>query len=269
MKGLNIVVCVKVVPKNEEIKLDPETMGVDRRGVDSIINPPDKNAVEAAVRLKEIYGGKITLISMAPPGFDDFFHLMLAMGADDMILLSDRSFALADSYPTVLTLAAGIEKIAAENGGVDLVLAGVESADGATGNVPPGLGEALNYSQATYAEEVDYDAENKRFIINRATGSGHEIISIPQPAVVSVEMGMNSPRFPNFYKKVELDENYKMQVWDNSVLKLEADKIGLPGSFTTVSELIQAKSRERKHEKIDGTPEEIAEKLADIIIENM
>lgn len=265
MKGLNIVVCVKVVPKNDEIKLDPETMGVDRRGVESVINPPDKNAVEAAVRLKEIYGGKITLISMAPPGLDDFFHLMLAMGADDMILLSDRKFALADSYPTVLTLAAGIKKI----GDVDLVLAGVESADGATGNVPPGLGEALNFSQATYAEEVDYDAENKRFIINRATGSGYEIISIPQPAVVSVEMGMNSPRFPNFYRKAELDKNYKMQVWDNSVLKLEDDKIGLPGSFTTVSDLIQAKSRVRKHEKIEGTPEEIAEKLADIIIENM
>lgn len=265
MSGLNIVVCVKVVPKSSEIKIDPETMGVDRRGVDSIINPPDKNAIEAAVHLKEMYGGKVTLISMAPPFVDDFMRLMMAMGADDAIIVSDRAFALADTYPTVLTLAAGIKKI----GDVDLVLCGVESADGGTGNVPPGLGEALNYSQATYAEEVDFDAEGDRFIVNRANGTGHEIIGIPKPAVVSMELGANSPRFPDFHRKNDLDKNFEITIWDNSVLKLPADKIGLPGSFTIVDSLIEAKLRDRKNEKIEGTPEEIAEKLSDIIIANM
>ncbi len=265
MKGLNIVVCVKVVPKNSEIRIDPETNGVDRRGVDSIINPPDKNAVEAAVRLKELYGGKVTLLSMAPPGLDDFFHQMMAMGADEFVLLSDRAFALADSYPTVHTLAAGIRKI----GKVDLVLAGVESADGGTGNVPPGLGEALEFTQATYAEEIDYNSEEKRFIIHRMNGSGHEVISIPSPSVVSIELGVNSPRFPDFRRKLDLDENYKMTVWSNKDLELPEDKRGLSGSFTTVEEFVEAKKRERKHERIEGTPEEIADKLADLILENM
>ena len=265
MSGLNIVVCVKVVPKSSEIKIDPETNGVDRRGVDSIINPPDKNAIEAAVLLKELYGGKVTLLTMAPPFVDDFMRLMMAMGADDAIIVSDRAFALADSFPTVHTLAAGINKI----GNVDLVLTGVESADGGTGNVPPGLGEALNFSQATYAEEVDFDAEGDRFIVNRANGSGHEIIAIPRPAVVSMELGANSPRFPNFHRKNDLDENFKVTIWDNSVLKLPKDRIGLTGSFTTVDELVEAKLRDRKHEMIEGTPEEIAEKLSEIIIANM
>lgn len=265
MSGLNIVVCVKVVPKNSEIKFNPETKGVDRRGVESIINPPDKNAVEAAVHLKEIYGGKVTLISMAPPGLDDFFNQMLAMGADEMVLLSDRAFALADSFPTVHTLAAGIKKL----GDVDLVLTGVESADGGTGNVPPGLGEALEFHQATYAEEIDYNSEEGRFIIHRLNGNGFEIVSIPKPAVVSMEMGANSPRFPNFRKKVELDQNYKMTVWSNADLELPENRRGLSGSFTIVDELVEAKKRERKHEKVTGTPEEIAEKLSDIIIQNM
>ncbi|MCY3411990.1 MAG: electron transfer flavoprotein subunit beta/FixA family protein [Candidatus Heimdallarchaeota archaeon] len=265
MSGLNIVCCVKVVPKNSEIKIDPETKGVDRRGVDSIINGPDKNAVEAAVRLKELYGGKVTLLSMAPPGFDDFWHILMAMGCDEMVLLSDRAFALADSYPTVLTLAEGIKKI----GNVDLVLTGVESADGGTGNVPPGLGEALGFSQATYVEEIDYDAEKERFIVHRLNGNGHEVIGIPKPAVASIELAANSPRFPDFRKKVDLDANYKLTVWSNEDLQLPENKRGLSGSFTIVDRFVEAKSRERKHEKVTGTNEEIAEKLADIIIQNM
>lgn len=262
MNGLNIVVCVKVVPKPSEVKLDPETKALDRRDADSIINPPDKNAVEAAVALKQAYGGKVTLLSMAPPFFDDFMRLMMAMGADDAILVSDRAFAGADSYPTVLTLAEGIKKI----GDVDLVLTGVESADGGTGNVPPGLGEALNFSLATYAEEVDYDASEGRFLVNRVNGNGHELISIPKPAVVSMELGANSPRFPNFTRKKQLDADFKVKIWDNSVLQLPENKIGFPGSFTTVEDLVDATLAERKHEKITGTDEEIADKLADIIL---
>ena len=97
-EGLNIVVLVKVVPKSDQVKMDPETNTLDRRDAESIINPPDKNAVETAVSLKEKYGGKVTLMSMAPPFVDDFMRLMIAMGADDAILLSDRAFAMADTY---------------------------------------------------------------------------------------------------------------------------------------------------------------------------
>ncbi|MHA2172494.1 MAG: electron transfer flavoprotein subunit beta/FixA family protein, partial [Candidatus Kariarchaeaceae archaeon] len=152
--GLNIVVMVKIVPKSDQVKMDPETNALIRN-VESIINPPDKNAVETAVALKEKYGGKVTLMSMAPPFIDDFMRLMIAMGADDAILLSDREFAMADTYPTTLVLAEGVKKL----GNVDLVICGVESADGGTGNVPPGLAEWLDFSQATYVEEVDYDKD--------------------------------------------------------------------------------------------------------------
>ncbi len=263
--GLNIVVLVKVVPKPEEVKLDPETKGVDRAGAESIINPPDKNAVEVAVSLKEKFGGKVTLLSMAPPFVDGFMRLMMAMGADDAILLSDRAFALADTYPTNLVLAAGIEKI----GNVDLVLCGEESADGGTGNVPPGVAEFLNFSQATYAEDVDYNTAEGRFIIQRSLTNGHEIISIPKPAVVAIELGINSPRFPDFEQKIKLDENYKMTIWGNDVMGLDPEKIGLPGSYTIVDSLIEAEGRDRKKERITGSPREIAEKLSEIILENM
>ncbi len=263
--GLNIVVCVKVVPKPEEIKINPETNAVDRRGAESVINPPDKNAIEVAVNLKERFGGKVTLLSMAPPFFDDFMRLMMAMGADDAVLVSDRAFAGADSYPTVVTIGEGIKKV----GKVDLVLTGEESSDGGTGNVPPGLSQYLGFSDATYADEVDYDAENGRFLVTRSINNGHEIVSIPKPAVVSIELGANSPRFPNFYIKEDLDKNFKVKIWDNKVLQIPEDKIGFAGSYTTVDGVIEAEGRERKKEKIEGTPREIAEKLADIILANM
>jgi electron transfer flavoprotein beta subunit len=265
MEGLNIVVLVKVVPKSDDVKMNPETNTLDRRDAESIINPPDKNAVETAVALKEQYGGKVTLMSMAPPFVDDFMRLMMAMGADDAILLSDRAFAMADTYPTNMVIAEGIKKM----GNVDLVICGTESADGGTGNVPPGVAEFLNFSQATYVEEVDYEAEQERFVVKRATTNGFEIISIPKPALLSIELGVNSPRFPNFELKKELDSNYQLTIWDNKELGLDPDKIGLAGSLTIVDGMVQGKSRERKRIILDGSSDEIAEKLAELIIENM
>lgn len=263
--GLNIVVMVKVVPKSDQVKMDPETNTLDRRDAESIINPPDKNAVEVAVSLKEKYGGKVTLMSMAPPFVDDFMRLMIAMGADDAILLSDRAFAMADTYPTTMVLAEGVKKM----GNVDLVICGVESADGGTGNVPPGLAEWLDFSQATYVEEVEYDAADNRFIVKRATTSGEEVISIPKPAVLSIELGVNSPRFPDFALKKELDSNYKLTIWDNKEFNLDPEVIGLPGSLTIVDGMVQGKTRERKKIFLDGSSDEIAEKLSEILLENM
>lgn len=269
---LNIVVCVKLVPKPEEVRLDAETKTLDRTGAESIVNPPDKNAVECAVSLKEKHGGRITLVSMGPPFFDDFLHLLMAMGADDTVLLSDRAFAGADTYPTSLTLAEGIRKL----GDVDIVLCGEESADGGTGQVPPGIAEWLGFSLATYANEIVFnEGERKgeknegRFVIRRSVSGGYEIISIPRPAVVSVELGVNSPRFPDFSLKKELDRSHKVTVWSMKDIGLEEHRIGLKGSHTIVSELIEVEAPERKRQFLEGTLKEIASKLADIVIEHI
>ena len=263
-KGLHIVVCVKIVPKPEDVKLKEDNT-LDRANAESVINPPDKNAVETAVSLKERYGGKVTAISMGPPFFDDFMRLVMAMGVDNAILLSDRAFAGADTYPTTLTIAAGIKKL----GDVDLVICGEESSDGGTGNVPPGIAEWLGWTQATYCHEIDYDEIQSRFVVKRSISTGYEVISIPKPAVVSVELGINSPRFPNFYLKQEYDQNYKVTIWDAKALNLDPERVGLKGSHTTVDSLKSSKGRERQKQFIKGDPKEIAEKLAAIILENM
>lgn len=260
-RQLNVVVCVKVVPKPEEVRLDPETKTLERGTAESILNPPDKNSMEIALSLKEEHGGRITVMSMGPPFVDDFLRLSMAMGADDTILLSDRAFAGADTYPTCLTLAQGIKVLK----DVDLVICGEESADGGTGQVPPGLAEWLDFSLSTYVNEIQYDPSNDRFITRRSISNGYEVISIPRPAVVSVELGVNSPRFPDFTRKKELDRSHKVRIWNAEQLGLDSEVIGLKGSLTTVDELIVVKSAERKKVFIEGTPNVIASKLADII----
>jgi electron transfer flavoprotein beta subunit len=204
---VRIVVCIKAVPKIEEVTLDPETKMLDRAGVENILNPPDKNAIEMAVSLKEKHGGEVVLLSMGPPFFDAFMRLGVAMGADRMVLLSDRAFAGADTYPTSRTLAKGVECI----GKWDLVLCGEETADSSTGQVPPGIAEWLGVPQITYVSELW--RENGHVRGKRSVSGGHETVEVPTPAVVSVELGANSPRFPDFDRLESAKKELRVDVW--------------------------------------------------------
>jgi len=108
---MNIIVCIKQVPNTTEIKIDPETNTLIREGVESIINPFDLYAIEEAVQLREKFGGKVTAISMGPPQVEKALREAVSLGIDNIILLSDRKFAGADSWATSHTLSAAIKKI--------------------------------------------------------------------------------------------------------------------------------------------------------------
>jgi electron transfer flavoprotein beta subunit len=90
---LHIAVCVKIVPKPEEIRVDPETHLLDRSNARAEINPPDMNALEVALALKDRHGGRMSVLSMGPPYFEPYLRVGLAMGADEIFLLSDRAGA--------------------------------------------------------------------------------------------------------------------------------------------------------------------------------
>ena len=96
---MNIIVLVKQVPNTAEVKLDPKTGSLIREGIESIINPDDRHALEAAILLKEAHGGKITVLSMGPPQAIDAISEALGMGADEGILLSDNAPAWASLVP--------------------------------------------------------------------------------------------------------------------------------------------------------------------------
>ena len=191
---LHSVVCVKVVPKPEEITVDLETNSLLREGVRSEINPPDMNAMEMALKLKDRHGGRISILSMGPPSFEPLLRVALAMGADHVYLLSDRTFAGADTLATTYTLAKGIQMI----GSVDLIFCGEESSDGATGQVPPGLAEWLGISQLTMLTGIDVDTSVQTARGRREIKGGYELLEVPLPCVISVTTACNEPRFMDF-----------------------------------------------------------------------
>ena len=261
--SLRIAVAVKVVPKPEEVSLDEETMTLDREGADSQLNPSCKNAVEMGLQLADATEGEVYAVSMGPPFFEEYLQDVIAMGAEDAILLSDRAFAGADTYPTSRVLAAGVEQI----GDVDLVLCGEESADSSTGQVPPGIAEWLGWNQITYVNEASIADGAVR--ATRSIGGGEETVRVPLPAVLSVEYGVNEPRFPDFKRKRWADREWEMTVYDAGDLDLPEAEIGLDGSYTEVAALEEIEGPARRGEWIEGDPDEQAAELATILEERV
>lgn len=261
-----LAVMVKVVPKPEEVKLDEATMTLDRDDADSQLNPADKNAVELALSVKDDLeeageAVEVVAVSMGPPFFEEQLQDVIAMGADDAVLLSDRAFGGADTYPTSRVLAAGVEHL----GDVDAVFCGEESSDSSTGQVPPGIAEWLGAAQVTYASEAAID--DGHLEATRTITGGHETVRVPLPAVVSVEYGVNEPRFPDFKRKRWARSEWELTVWDHEDLDLAEEEIGLPGSRTEVVALESVEAPERRQEWVEGTPEEQAAALADVVRE--
>jgi len=133
LKIMNIIVLVKQVPNTTKITLDPRTGNLIREGLESIMNPDDLHALEAAVALKERTKGKVTAMTMGPPQAVDVLSQALGMGADNAILLSDRAFVGADTWTTSYTLSKGIEKIK----DYDLVICCHQAIDGDTAQIGP------------------------------------------------------------------------------------------------------------------------------------
>ncbi len=147
---MKIIVCVKQVPDAKDVRLDPKTNTLAREGVESIMNPYDRHALEEAVAIKEKLGGTVMVITMGPPQAEAVLREAIACGADDGVLISDRAFAGADTWATSYTLAKAVEML----GSFDLVLCGKQAIDGDTAQVGPGLACRLRVPFATCIQKT-------------------------------------------------------------------------------------------------------------------
>jgi electron transfer flavoprotein beta subunit len=258
---LNQIVCLKVTPKLDQLKFDEAKKTMIREGVENEINEADKNALEMALNLKESFGGTVTVLSMGPPSFDAYLKLAVAMGADNAILVSDRAFGGADTYATSLVLSAAIKKIA----DYQIVLCSEASSDGSTEQVPPSLAEWLGIPLISYVNNVELKNGNGFLRARRNIRGGYEIVEAPLPALLSIELGCNSPRFPDFRRKRWAEKEFKTTVWNINDLKVDPSQVGLEGSMTSVNELRSMRSPQRKREFISGDTKQIVSKLAEII----
>lgn len=241
---MKILVLVKPVPdpeKYNELRIDPETKRLVREGVQAVINPTDKNALEAALVLRDgrIAAGEessVTVLSMAPEFSRDKLVECLAMGADDAYMLSDRAFGGADTYATSYVLAEGVKKIAEEKGSdFDLILAGNESADGATAHVPVQMAEWLGMTHISRVCSIE--AEDRTI---RAVKRSEDVLLTFEGegrAVLAVTRDINKPRLINAMGIVKARKK-PLTIWTNADMKLDESLIGLKGSPTQPGRLI-------------------------------
>ena len=254
---MRTIVCLKVVPRPEEVRVDLEAKTLARSGVRSVINPADLNALETALALRDRHGGHVTALSMGPMSFVPYLRVAIAVGADESVLLSDRAFGGADTLATSYTLAEGVRSL----GGADLVLCGDESSDGGTSQVPQGLAEWLGYSQVTYADRLDVPGAGPVLRARRVLEDGTETLEVPLPAVVSVLGGANEVRFIN-YDRWGMAQQANVRVIDAAALAADPAAIGLQGSPTVVAGLREVRRPGRRRELVTLEPEAASARLA-------
>jgi len=245
---LKMAVMIKQVPDSQDITIDPVTKTLNRTQARNIVNPPDMNALEAALQLKDKYGGEITVITMGPPMADSALLECTSRGADKAVLVTDRVFAGADTWPTSFTLATTVEYL----GGFDIIFCGEETTDSSTGHVGPGIAEFLSVEQATYIHSIDY--QDPYFIVEREIEGAVETLKIGKPAVVTVVLNANNPRRPTLKRKIEAFRKGVTTI-TNKELKLRPECVGLKGSPTVVKDMKTMVDKPKDTVKIG--PEEI------------
>ena len=262
-----IIACIKQVPDTTQVKIDPDTGTLIREGVPSIINPFDAHALEEALRLKAKYGFKVVALSMGPPGAEMTLRKALAVGADDVVLLSDRAFGGADTLATSMVLTSAIRMLAEEDE-LAMVICGKQTIDGDTAQVGPGIATRLKCAQLTSVDRIEsVDIEHKRIRVRCKFEDRYEVLDSRLPAMIAVLREINRPRYPTVPMRL-MAHDADIKVWDNHVLKLSEDVIGLKGSATSVRRIF---SPDRPPGQILGgesvtDPEEAARILLDKLV---
>ena len=248
---MNIVVCIKQVPDTKGgVKFNPDGT-LDRASMLAIMNPDDKAGLEAALRIKDETGAKVTVVTMGLPKADDMLREALAMGADEAVLITDRRLGGADTWATSSTIAAGLKKL-----DYDLIITGRQAIDGDTAQVGPQIAEHLGLPVISYAEAIK--VEGNSVIVQRQYEDRYHEIKAQMPCLITALAELNEPRymtpggiFDAFDKEVT--------VWGRDDLTdLDDANIGLAGSPTKIAKASD-KVRKGAGEKVALDPKESVE----------
>lgn len=258
--AMNMIVCVKQVIDPEA---PPSSFKVDEAakkvvpppGVPPVVSPFDENAVEAALRIKDAQGGKITVLSMGANLLREVVKKPLSMGADELVLLEDEAFTGGDSWSNAQALATAIKKI----GEYDLIFCGRQAADWDDGQVGAGIAEMLGLPSVTLARKIEVADGKAR--VERVTVDGYEVIEVPLPALVTVSNELGEARYPTI-KGIMAAKKIEPLVWKPADIGLEPAQVGAAGRRTNLEKLYQP-VHEGKCELIEGeSPEEAGVNLA-------
>ena len=251
---MNIIVCIKQVPDTTEVRIDPETNTLIRQGVESMVNPFDMFACEAAMSVRDDQGGTVTALTMGPPQAESALREVIGLGIDDTALLSDRAFAGADTWATSYTLAKGAEKL----GPFDLIVCGKQAVDGDTAQVGPGLAARLNIPYVSFVRRI-VSCDGQEMVVERLMDDGYDVVAFKLPALITVVKEIGEVRVPSFKSKMKAKKS-EIPVYDAAALGAEPRFCGLEGSPTRVVRIFAPKPREDR-EKWEGEPEDLADRV--------
>ena len=255
---MHIIVCIKQVPNTTDVKIDPVKNTLIREGVESIINPFDTYAIEEAVRLKERFTGKVTVITMGPPQADAALKEAISLGCDEAILVSDRKFAGSDTWATSYTLSCAIKKI----GEFDVILCGKQASDGDTAQVGPGISTHLDIPQVTYVKKIEEIKDNKARV-ERMMEEGYDVVETPLPCLFTVVKEINTPRLPSLRGMMKA-RSAKITQWMAADINADPKSIGLDGSPTRVVKIFTPLPR-KGGEMLKGDTAEVSRKLIELL----
>ncbi len=248
---MHIVVCIKQVPDSAQIRVHPVTNTIMRQGVPAIVNPYDLFALEEALRLKDQYGARVTVLCMGPPQAEAALRKAISFGADDAILVTDRAFAGSDTLATSFALASAIKKIQ-EDMPVDIVFAGKQTIDGDTAQVGPGIAKRMDLQLLTYVSKIaELDLDKREITLHRRAEGGVQVLKTKLPCLITMLEGSNEMRFATMANMFRA-ARYPLKQWDKDAAGIEdVTKIGLKGSPTIVSKVFAPQPKSQRAEIID------------------
>ncbi len=190
---MQILVLTKPVPDPAAgaERLGPDHR-LDRGASPTVVNGNDEYALEAALQLVEAHGGEVTILTMAPQNAIETMRKALAMGAMRGVLVTDPALAGADLPTTIRVLAA-----AASRAPFDLLLAGLDTSDGAAGAVAAGVAARLGLPLLSAAAQIEPDPAAGRVRVRRLSAKGYDVLEAPMPAVLSCTQVLGTPRYPS------------------------------------------------------------------------
>jgi electron transfer flavoprotein beta subunit len=249
----NIIVCIKQVPHPEylsKISLDRATGTINRAGVPAIINPVDRNALEAALGIRDRFSGRVTVLTMGPPPAKRALEEALAMDADAAIHLCDAAFAGADTLATARALAYGLRKLEP----FDLVFCGEATIDSGTGQVPVQLAELLGLPAITGVAELDFENE-RAVVVKKIWERGYIKLRAKLPVIIAVTSKINQPRLATVLGIMAATQK-EIKQWSAADIGAATDYLGLKGSPTQVGEICEFKVT-RQGKILSGPPEKV------------
>ena len=249
---MHIVVCIKQVPDSAQIRVHPVTNTIMRQGVPTIINPYDLYSLEEALRLRDQFNGKVTVLTMGPPMADQALRKALSIGADAAVLLSDRFFAGSDTLATSFALSSAIAKLS-ETDPVSMVFCGKQTIDGDTAQVGPGIAKRLELNQLTYVEKIRaVDLGARKITVERRAEGGVQVLTTALPCLVTMLEHTNTVRRGTMADMLRAART-EITVWNAAAAGIaDIALCGLKGSPTVVKKVFAPQPRKEKAKMIEA-----------------